>query len=149
MDLRNVPTPDLDDPVFHPYWEGAAQGKLMLPRCRGCDRMNWPPRTICLECRATDFAWEQQETSGTLFSWTVVGRATAPGYADVPYTIGIIALDHVAVRLMGQVVGVDPENVAMGMRLSARFTPAGSSPEFTVIQFEPSPALPGAAHVRT
>lgn len=149
MDLRNVPAPDLEDPVFRPYWQGAAQGKLMLPRCRGCGRMNWPPRAICLECRASDFTWEQHRPSGTLFSWTVVGRATAPGYVDVPYTVGIIALDDVPVRLMGQVVGVDPKNVAMGMRLSARFTTAGSSPEFTVIQFEPNPTSPGDANVRT
>ncbi|WP_162606382.1 Zn-ribbon domain-containing OB-fold protein [Jiangella asiatica] len=142
MDLRDVPAPDLDDPLFQGYWAGTAKGKLILPRCSGCERMNWPPRAMCPHCRSLKFEWEEHRPSGTLFSWTVVGRATAPGYREVPYTVGIIALDDAPVRLMGTVVGVEPDDIAMDMPLSARFTKAGSSLEFTVVQWGPALSRP-------
>jgi uncharacterized OB-fold protein len=145
MELRDVPPPELEHPLFRPYWEGMSQGRLMLPRCRRCDRMNWPPRPICLRCRGTELRWEEQRPEGTLFTWTVVGRATAPGYSDVPYIVGVVSLDAVPVRLMGQVVGVDPDDVCMGMPLTARFTKVVSSPEFTLIQFAPSCPSPDVA----
>ncbi|WP_298325476.1 zinc ribbon domain-containing protein [Haloactinopolyspora sp.] len=141
MDLRDVPAPDLEDPLFQPYWAGAAEGKLVLPRCSGCERVNWPPRSVCPHCRSTESAWAEHQPHGTLFSWTVVGRATAPGYHEVPYAVGIVALDDAPVRLMGTIVGAEPSALVMDMPMSARFAPAGSSPEFTLVQWEPTADL--------
>lgn len=139
MDLRDVPAPELDDPLFQPYWEGAAEGKLVLPRCGACRRMNWPPRGACPQCRSTGLVWEEHRHSGRLFTWTVVGRATAPGYDDVPYTVGIVTLDDAPVRLLGVIVDVEPDDLRMDLPLQARFARAGSDPEFTVVQWAPAP----------
>ncbi|GAA0935159.1 Zn-ribbon domain-containing OB-fold protein [Pseudonocardia zijingensis] len=140
MDLRDVPAPDLTDPLFEPYWSGAAAGKLVLPRCATCQRISWPPRAFCLRCRSASFGWEEHEARGHLFSWTVVGHPTAPGYRDTPYAVGIISLVDPPARVMGTIVDVEPSALEFDLPLVACFARAGSDPEFTLIQWKPAEA---------
>ena len=51
---KPIPEPD---PHSAPFWEGAKQGKLMLPRCVQCNRVHWYPRLICPHCHSTDIEW--------------------------------------------------------------------------------------------
>ena len=44
------PIPDPDPYTAVPFWEGAKEGKLMLPRCEDCNRAHWYPRIICPFC---------------------------------------------------------------------------------------------------
>lgn len=47
----NKPIPE-PDPVTQPFWDGAKEGKLMLPRCVDCNRVHWYPRIICPHCHS-------------------------------------------------------------------------------------------------
>ena len=37
-----------------PFWEGAKEGRLMLPRCTNCNRVHWYPRLICPFCHSME-----------------------------------------------------------------------------------------------
>ena len=40
-----------------PFWDGAKEGKLMLPRCRDCNRVHWYPRFLCPFCHSNNLEW--------------------------------------------------------------------------------------------
>jgi uncharacterized OB-fold protein len=120
--------PDTDDPRFAPFWEGTAQGRLRLPACGACGTANWPPRALCPVCFSEQRTWRDHEPAGTLQTWTIAGIPTAPGYAAVPYVLGVVEVvpGDYPVRLIGQVSG-EPEDLAAGMPLRAAFRSIGDA----------------------
>lgn len=139
FDLDRVPVPDLSDPNFAPFWEGTRERKLKIQKCGDCGTYRWPPRITCRTCRSRNVEWEAVEPRGTLYTFTVVGRPTAKGFSDVPYTVGFVALDGAPpVRIIGNVVDVDPSEVRIGMALEGRFVAAGPNGEMTLIHWSPA-----------
>ncbi len=139
FDLDQIPMPDLSDPNFAPFWEGTHNHQLKIQKCGACETHRWPPRINCRTCRSSDVEWVAVEPRGTLFTYTIVGRPTARGFSSTPYTVGFVALDAVPnVRIIGNVVDVDPSAVAIGMSLTGRFVAAGPNEEMTLIHWSPT-----------
>jgi len=38
------------DSVSGPFWEAANEGRLVIQRCNGCNRLQHPPESLCLRC---------------------------------------------------------------------------------------------------
>ena len=53
----NKPIPSPDPYVTQPFWDGAKEGKLMLPRCTSCNRVHWYPRILCPHCHSSSIEW--------------------------------------------------------------------------------------------
>ena len=141
VELNQVPVPDLSDPIFAPFWRGTREGKLVIQKCGDCGTYRWPPRVACRKCKSTHTVWEAVDPRGTLYTYTVVGRATAKGFPNVPYAVGFVALDAIPhVRITGILVDVDPLAVAIGMSLEGRFVAAGPEREMTLIHWAPAPS---------
>lgn len=104
-----LPLPQTN-PVHQPFWDGAAEGKLLFQRCRSCGHAFLPGREECPQCLKPDLDWEEASGRATLYSWVVYHRAYGPAYQSrVPYTVGIVALEE-GPRLASNIVGVaDPE----------------------------------------
>lgn len=63
----------------------------------------------------------QQETDGTLFTFTIVHHTSLPEFAgEVPYAVGIVAIDGTDIRLVGRVHG-DLDTLRIGDRLRPVF----------------------------
>ena len=62
------PQPGPDD---QPFWDAAAEGRLVLPRCRACGTYVWYPRTFCPDCRTFGVDWVPATGRGTIYSFTV------------------------------------------------------------------------------
>lgn len=134
----DMPVPDLGDPLFAPFWKGTAAGHLVIQRCAHCRKSYWPPRYFCIQCNSFDLQWRPHEGRGELFTWTVVNKATAKGFLKVPYVVGIVTLsDDPTVRVVGNVVEVAHDDLHAGLRLSARFVPAGPESEANIVQWVP------------
>ena len=112
-----LPLPE-NNPAHRPFWEGAANGKLLFQRCGNCRHAFLPGREECPECLNPNLAWEESSGRGTLYSWVVYHRAYGPAYqARVPYTVGIVALEE-GPRLASNIVGMsDPESLAIDQPL--------------------------------
>lgn len=136
--LPDVPLPGLDDPLFAEFWRGTAGGTLRVQGCGACGAVRWPPRHLCSACGSFETTWQDAAPRGVLFSWVVVGRATAPGYGEVPYGVGLVALDeHPHVRVLGHVVAADLPALRDGLRMRADFVPAGPNGEFHIVRWVP------------
>lgn len=141
FDLEQIPVPDLTDPNFAPFWQGTRENKLMVQRCEACGTHRWPPRLTCRSCRSPDLAWVEVAPRGTLYTYTTVGRPTAKGFSSTPYTVGFVALDTPAnIRVIGNVIGVEPSQLVIGMALEGHFVPAGPNREMTLIHWAPTGA---------
>jgi uncharacterized OB-fold protein len=76
-----------------------------------------PPRRVCPECGATDLAETDLPGSGEVVTYTVT-QVASPSFAeDAPYVVAIV--DFGPVRTTGQVRGVDPDDVDVGMVVGA------------------------------
>ncbi len=121
----NKPIPE-PDPVTQPFWDGAKEGKLMLPRCTSCNTVHWYPRLICPHCHATDIEWIEASGEGRIHTYAVQHRAFG-GWADeVPYVTAFIDLNE-GDRMQTVLRGVDPakpEDIKIGAKVKVEFEAA-------------------------
>jgi uncharacterized protein len=114
--------PDRHDPELKPFWDGTEKDELRVQRCAACGTLRWPPRPACSKCGSLDTGWVQVPGRGELFSWTVVARTTLPDFsAQVPYAVGLVALETIPVRFIGKVATDDPWSLEVGMPVTAVF----------------------------
>jgi uncharacterized OB-fold protein len=92
-------------------------GRLVLQRCAGCGTIQHPPEELCHRCHGTSFEEAQDEGRGTVYSYTVVHHPPHPKLSGaVPYTVVLVSLDdHPEVRITGNLVGVAPDAVSIGL----------------------------------
>jgi uncharacterized OB-fold protein len=116
-----MPTPTLPaiTALTRPFWDAAAQGRLMLPRCNACAKHFFRPEVACTHCFATDWQWVQASGHGSLYSHSIVHKAPAPGFV-VPLVLAVVELDE-GPFMFSNVVGCPHGEVHIGMRLQVQF----------------------------
>ncbi|MFD5129526.1 Zn-ribbon domain-containing OB-fold protein [Streptomyces olindensis] len=94
------------DAFTRTYWDAAAEGRLLIRRCRACGRAHHYPREFCPRCWSEDVAWETASGRATLYTWSVVHRNDLPPFADrTPYVAAVVDLAE-GPRMMTELVGV-------------------------------------------
>ena len=107
--------PPLASTTTLPWWEAAAEHRLVFQRCTSCDHMRHPPAPICPECRSPESDWREVSGRGEVFTYTVVHRPIAAGQ-DLPYVVAVVALEDAGgVRMISNLVGIDPGEVEIGL----------------------------------
>jgi uncharacterized OB-fold protein len=106
------------------FWQGIAEGRLLVPTCMACGTAFYPPLPCCPSCQSELIEHVEAAGTGTLYSWVVMRRALDPAYADaVPYVVAAVQLDEGA-RLFARLVDVDvddPTALRAGMALRVEF----------------------------
>ena len=102
-----------------PFWEAAAEHRLVVPRCTSCGTFRLPPSAFCWNCQAQEVDWVEQPGHGTLYSFTVIRHPILPDLADtVPHVPAVVELpDTNGCRLVGAMVDVAPSDVHIGMEV--------------------------------
>jgi hypothetical protein len=104
-----------------PYWEGLRNHRLLMQKCSGCKNFWFPPSLLCPHCGSAHNEWCELSGRGRVFTYVVVHRVYHPGFAgDVPYVVAVIELDE-GPRMVSNVVGVTPDQVACDMRVEIVF----------------------------
>lgn len=135
--MDEIPPQPVPDEESSAFWRATAGGRLEVCRCRQCGRWLQPPLERCPGCWG-ETGFEPVAGTATVHSFIVVHQPAIPGYRDkLPYTVALLELDEQpGLRLPGRLVGVEPEDVAVGQRVAAELEqlPGG---EFTVAVFRP------------
>ncbi len=106
-----------------PFWAAAAEGRLLVERCRDCSAEGFPPRGICRRCRSRDVEPHEVTGSGAVYSFTVNHQRWLPDL-EVPYALVLVEFpDHPGVRVMGRIRGCATDDVTVGMRVAIGFEP--------------------------
>lgn len=116
--MSNIPTPDAES---QPYWDATKEGRLLIRRCNACKRAYFYPRDFCPHCWSEDVSWEQASGRATLYTWSVVRRNDLPPWPErVPYIPAVVDLEE-GPRMMTNIEGCAPEDLAVGMPLVVDF----------------------------
>jgi uncharacterized OB-fold protein len=100
-----------------PYWEAAERGELLLQRCAECAEHVHPPAPSCPMCTHGRLEWVPAAGSGVVHSFTIARHAAHPAVKDcLPYVVALVRLDE-GPRVVLNVLGVEPEQVVIGMRV--------------------------------
>jgi len=130
---RPVPVPT---PAAEPFWAALAREELLMERCRACGSWVHYPRRRCSTCLADDLVWEAVEPAGTIYTFTVARRPTAPVFADeVPQVIAVVELAN-GVRMTTTIVTADLDALHVGMPVVGVFDHAADRP--TLLRFRPA-----------
>jgi uncharacterized OB-fold protein len=107
--------PPMADATTLPWWQAAAEHRLVVQRCTACAHTRLPPAPVCPECRSEDHDWKELSGRGEVYTYTLVHRPIAAGQ-ELPYAIAVIALeDSGGVRIISNLVGVAGEEIEIGM----------------------------------
>lgn len=128
--------PMIDDENRH-FWQGGSDGLLHLLRCQDCGYWLHPPSPVCPECLSDSIAVESVSGHATVETFTINYRIWGPGM-KVPYVIAIVELaEQRGLRLTTNIVGTDPESVAIDMPVRVVFE---RDEDVWLPMFEPLPA---------
>ncbi|MGO9382741.1 MAG: Zn-ribbon domain-containing OB-fold protein [Mycobacterium sp.] len=126
------PVPHASSQLSVPFWQGCQAGELRYQRCEACGLSNFPPTEHCRQCLSAELRWQQSSGRGEIYSWTVVHRPVTAEF-EPPYAPAIITLDE-GYQMLTNVVGVAPDDLAIGMRVQVQFHAVGADvtlPYFT------------------
>ncbi|MGH2725730.1 MAG: Zn-ribbon domain-containing OB-fold protein [Actinomycetota bacterium] len=108
-------------PETEHFWRGGERGELVFLRCESCRTFIHPPSPVCPECLGRDMRPEAVSGRGTVATFTVNHQPWNPSVA-VPYVIALVEIDEQKdLRLLTNIIGCDPADVRIGMRVRATF----------------------------
>jgi len=142
--VSGLPTPE---PWVHqdakPYWDAAAEGRLVLPRCTACGTVIWYPRGFCPSCSSFDVEWVEAPGTGSIYSFSIPRRGQGAYAEAAPYVLAYVELDlpegstdQVGPRVITNVVDCDPWSVSVGDRVEAVFHPTERG--VALVRFRPA-----------
>lgn len=129
---RPKPRPD---EVTRPYWEAAAEHRLVIMRCAGCGRYRHPPTAACEDCGSGMVQWEQLSGDGHLWSFVIDHRNLLPGFSG-PYAVALVVPVETGddIRVVTNLVGCPFDQIRVGMPVKVTWEDLGEGlalPQFT------------------
>jgi uncharacterized OB-fold protein len=112
---RKIPfvgTPDTN-PETKPFFDGAAEGKLVLPRCVATKKFIWYPRGIS-PWTLGPVEWVEVSGKGTIYTYSIMRRA------DPQYCIAYVALDE-GPKMMTNIVDCDFDTIKVGQPVQLKW----------------------------
>lgn len=142
-DWGGKPVPEIDV-ESEPFWEAAADGRLVVQTCSACGERQLYARTICRHCGSRDLAFEDHDGDGSVYTYTVCHVEGQPGYGEeTPYAVALVELDlpepnpsDRAVRLTTH-VDCPTADLEVGMPVAVDFVEVGEEQSVTLPIFRP------------
>jgi len=106
-------------PLTRPFWDACKEGRLIIPRCNACGRHFFRPEVACTHCFATDWRWSEASGRGSLYSYSMVHRAPAPGFTT-PFVLAVVELAE-GCFMFSNLVGCEHADSRTGMARQVSF----------------------------
>lgn len=107
----------MTSPGNAPFWEAAAEGRLLLKRCQDCGKIYFYPRPLCPFCASERTEWLQATGRGEIYTLTTVKKW------EVKAAIAFVQLEE-GPRIQALVADADPASLRIGDKVVAQFAPA-------------------------
>jgi uncharacterized protein len=131
-----APATSSPEPVMRPqitpdtafFWAGTLAGELRIQRCGGCGARRHPPGPMCPACgEPADGGYVVAAGTGEVFSYVVHHHPPVPG-KKLPLVVALVALPE-GVRVVGEMPGVAPDQVRIGLPVRATFVRVDGDPD--------------------
>jgi acetyl-CoA acetyltransferase/uncharacterized OB-fold protein len=123
------------------YWTAGSGGRLRFLSCAACGSLQHPAGPACRYCGSGQLEAREVSGRGVVQSCTVNYQRWSADF-PVPYSVAVVAIDEdPRVRVTTNIVGCDPEQVRIGLRVQVVFEQAA---DIWLPRFEPvaEPAVP-------
>ncbi len=114
-DARKIPAPAVNA-ENKPYFDAAAQGRLLIKRCLDCGKAHFYPRALCPHCFSERTEWQEAKGTGTVYTYSVMRTGA-------PFVIAYVTLEE-GVTLLTNIVDCSPDQVRIGHEVRVVFRPA-------------------------
>ena len=121
---RTIPAPPMS-PEVQPFFDAAAQGRLVIKRCAACGERHHYPRAACPFCFSDRTEWMDASGRGTIYSFSVMRRV------PVPYVLAYVTLEE-GVTMMTNIVDCDFDAIRIGQAVRVVFKPTDGGPPVPV-----------------
>ena len=117
-------------PAESAYLRGLAEGRLLGQRCGVCGQVYIPPRGTCPADGVPTHDEVELPDSGTVTSFCIVNVGYPGQRVTPPYVAAAVLLDGADIAFQHLILGCDPSEVRMGMRVRAAWNESGSISHF-------------------
>ena len=118
---RPAPTVTDDSALF---WEAARDRRLVAQRCAGCGELHHPPRPVCPRCHSLGHDFIEVAGTGVVYSYSLLHHPQHPAFT-YPVVAVLVDLDE-GVRVLSNLVDVEPADVRIGLEVEVAFEPTVS-----------------------
>ena len=115
----SAPQPNLET---QPFWDAAADGKLLIKKCNACGEVHFYPRAMCPFCFSDKTVWQEASGDGVIYTYSVMRRG-----APVPYAIAYVTLAE-GPTMMTNIVDCDLDQIRVGQAVKLVFKPSEGGP---------------------
>lgn len=130
--------PPMPTPIdrTQPFWDGLREGRVRIQYSPSSDQWVFYPRSHAPLTLADDLEWRDISGEGTLYTYTIARRPTAPDFAgQEPQIIAVVELDE-GPRLTSTLVNVAEAAITIGMRVRPVFDHI-SDADTTLLRYAP------------
>ena len=133
--VYNKPLPEFR-PETKPFWDAAKEHRLVIPRSRETGEFFFYPRALSPgEDMSDDIEWVESEGRGKVWTFSIHHMGPSKAYkGEPPYVVALIEMEE-GVKMMSNVVDVDPNEVSIGMDVQVVFDDV--TDEVTLPKFKP------------
>lgn len=103
-----------------PFFIGLSQGKLLGNECRRCRERFATPRAYCMECGSAT-KWMELPLEGRVHTWTTCYFGSEEFLKETPFNLVLVEFDGMDTLLLSRLVGVQQDQIQIGMRVRAQF----------------------------
>jgi uncharacterized OB-fold protein len=134
------------------FLRGLAEGRLLGQRCPACGKVYLPPRAACPADGVPTAEEVEVADTGTVTTFCVVSVPFRGQRVEPPYVAASVLLDGADIAIQHLILGCEPDEVRMGMRVTAVWKPReewGLTPE-NIDHFRPAdePDAPYESYAR-
>ena len=132
---------------IHEFYDRLREGTLSTTRCDDCGAIHYPPRVVCPECTSDRLEYVDLPDEGELFAFTAVRGGAPVGMAeDTPFTVGVVDLNGVDVRLSARIDDADVDDLAIGDRVALKVVEIDGPADHERVFYRFEPAVRDAAN---
>jgi uncharacterized OB-fold protein len=109
------------------FWRSVDERSMQLPYCLSCNAFFFYPRPFCPVCWSDQVEFRPASGKGTIWTFTVVRFAhgiPSPWHDRLPFVVAIVTLSE-GVRMMGNVIDCDVDQVRSGMPVQLAYAEVG------------------------
>ena len=134
--VYNKPLPEFR-PETKPFWDAAKEHRLVIPRSRETGEFFFYPRALSPgEDMSDDIEWVESEGRGKVWTFSIHHMGPSKAYkGEPPYVVALIEMEE-GVKMMSNVVDIDPHEVSIGMDVQVVFDDV--TDEVTLPKFKPA-----------
>ena len=131
-------------PIFHRFYEGLKERKILGNECPVCRKVYVPARTFCPSCYVDMGEWKEVSQEGEITSWIIARKPFFGMPAEPPFVAALIRLDRADCNFLHLVGGIDVADqkaakgkIRRGMRVKAVWRDERGGHMTDILYFKP------------